>query len=244
MILDRISKRFQFRFKNRTIAAIALSEMLKDSIKKHEKEDFLVLGIPRAGALTADIVSKRLSIPNFDLIVSRKLTDPDNKEQAIGAVMHDGSKYLLDNLINKFQIPDDYLDGELITQLNEIKRRRDTYYQNRDSISSPINEVTKYPNILIIDDGIATGSTMTVAIEWLRRQYEIKDGHLDRIIIAAPVAPKNITEVLKRKYKAEVEVVFHPSESVFYSVQQYHQNFEPITDEQVVKILEERVNIR
>lgn len=244
MILDRITKRIQFRFKNRTIAAIALSELLKDSIRKQDRENFLVLGIPRAGALTADIVCRRLSIPNFDLILSRKLTDPDNKEQAIGAVMQDGSKHILYDLINKFQISDDYLDKEVTMQLNEIQRRKDKYYQKTNYIDSPINEITKYTKVLLVDDGIATGSTMTVAAKWLRQQYEKTDSRLERLIVAAPVAPKNITNILKKDCKAEVEVVFHPSELVFYSVQQYHQNFEIITDEQIVNIMEERLKNR
>jgi putative phosphoribosyl transferase len=67
-----------------------------------------VLGIPRGGVVTADIVAKKLSTDNFDIVIPRKLTDPDNKEQAIGAIMEDGTTYLDKELISELSIYDNY----------------------------------------------------------------------------------------------------------------------------------------
>ncbi len=73
----------------RTAAAIALSDVLDGIIKKPDRNRSLIVAIPRGGVVTADTISERLSIKNFDIVISKKLTDPDNKEQAIGAVIED-----------------------------------------------------------------------------------------------------------------------------------------------------------
>ena len=84
-MFEKITNRFQFKFKDRVTAANILGESLKDKIKKQEDQrNAVVLGIPRGGVVTADIVAKKLSTDNFDIVIPRKLTDPDNKEQAIG----------------------------------------------------------------------------------------------------------------------------------------------------------------
>jgi putative phosphoribosyl transferase len=82
---------FQFRFKDRVSAANILSEALRDNIKKEEQSSLLILGIPRGGIVTANIIANKLSA-SLDIIIPRKLRDPDNKEHAIGAIMED---YLL-----------------------------------------------------------------------------------------------------------------------------------------------------
>ncbi len=88
--------------------------MLKETVKKNDRKQTLVLGIPRAGVLTADIVAKKLSIPNFDIILPRKLTDPENNEQAIGAVLDDRFTFILHDLVNDFQIFEEYLRKETV----------------------------------------------------------------------------------------------------------------------------------
>jgi predicted phosphoribosyltransferase len=94
MIFESIVSKFQFKFKDRVTAANILGESLKDKIKKQEEQrTAVVLGIPRGGVVTADIVAKKLSTENFDIVIPRKLTDTDNKEQAIGAIMEDGTTY-------------------------------------------------------------------------------------------------------------------------------------------------------
>ena len=124
MIFTKIFRPIQFKFRDRTAAAIALSEILKGTIKKDNRKDTLVIAIPRAGVLTADVICKKLSIPNFDIIISRKLTDPDNKEQAIGAVMEDGFTFIKHDLVKDLQITEEYLKKEISCQIQEINQRK------------------------------------------------------------------------------------------------------------------------
>lgn len=77
---------------------------MKNTVKKEQIPNVIVLGIPRGGVITADIVARKLSVAEFDIVIPRKLTDPDNKEQAIGAIMEDGTTYLDEQLISDFQI--------------------------------------------------------------------------------------------------------------------------------------------
>jgi putative phosphoribosyl transferase len=235
LILDRFKQPIHLKFKNRVAAAITLSEILKDNIRKDDRKHTLVLGIPRAGVLTADIVGKRLSIPDFDIVISKKLTDPDNKEQAIGAVLDGGSAVILHDLVKTFQIPEDYLRSEIANQMQEIGRRK-KYYRNLQK--SFLNQkIKEHSIILLVDDGIATGATMTVTAKWIR-QFDINSTDAQkRVIVAAPVAPQNIVEQIKRECSVEVATVFHPNDGSFHSVEQYHQNFEQVTDDQVIKII-------
>lgn len=92
-MFDSLTRKLQFRFKDRVSAANILGESLKDVIPKEQKSSLLVLGIPRGGLVTADIIARKLGAP-LDMVIPRKLTDIDNKEHAIGAVMEDGTTYV------------------------------------------------------------------------------------------------------------------------------------------------------
>ncbi len=144
-----------------------LAEILKDTLKKEKLEQcIVVLGIPRGGVLTADSVARKLSkgavnTPvDFDIIMPRKLTDIDNKEQAIGAVMEDGTTYLDENLVNMLQLTPEYLEKEIAEQIQVIIRRNILY-----SIDKPANryEHLKDKTVILVDDGAPTGATLLAA---------------------------------------------------------------------------------
>ena len=238
MIFDLISHKFQFKFKDRVAAADVLGESLKDRVKKvEEQKTAVVLGIPRGGVITADIVAKKLSTLFFNIIVPRKLTDPDNKEQAIGAIMEDGTTYIDLQLINDLQISSEYLEKEKLEQIQEIKRRTALYRNNeptRKGFSSS-SSFLKDKTVILVDDGAATGATIIAAARWIRKL----ENKPKRLIIAIPVAPKSTVNLLRKEFNTEVEVVISPS-STFHSVEQYHQNFQQIPDEQVIKIMKDR----
>jgi putative phosphoribosyl transferase len=233
MIFESISRNFQFKFKHRVAAASILVESLKDRIKnEQEQKTAVILGIPRGGIITADIVAKKFSTIFFDIVIPRKLTDPDNKEQAIGAIMEDGTTYIDQQLINDLQISSDYLEKEKLEQMQEIKRRTTLYRKEpRKDFSSFLKDKT----VILVDDGAATGATIIVAARWIK-QLEDKP---KRLIIAVPIAPKSTVNLLKKECNTEVEVVISPS-STFHSVEQYHQNFQSIPDEQVIRIMKDR----
>jgi putative phosphoribosyl transferase len=227
---------------------------LKDRIKKDEEQkNALVLGIPRGGVITADIVAKRLSSPFFDIIIPRKLLDIDNKEQSIGAVMEDGTTYIDQQLVNDLQIPSEYIEKEKLEQIQEIKRRSQLYRGDSSSISrtskynfgsfSSSSLLKNNRTIVLVDDGAATGATLIVSAKWvnqilLQLQQQQQESKSKRLIIAVPVAPKDTVNLLKRECNAEVEVVTSPF--TFYSVSQYYESFEPVADEQVIEIMKAR----
>ena len=259
MIFDSITRKFQFRFKDRVTAANILGESLKDRIKKDEEQkNALVLGIPRGGIITADIVAKRLSSPFFDIVIPRKLSDIDNKEQSIGAVMEDGTTYIDQQLVNDLQIPSEYIEKEKLEQIQEIKRRSQLYRGDSSSISrtskynfgsfSSSSLLKNNRTIVLVDDGAATGATLIVSAKWINKlvlqqqqqqQQQESKSKSKRLIIAIPVAPKDTVNLLKRECNAEVEVVTSPS-GAFHSVSQYYESFEPVADEQVIEIMKAR----
>ncbi len=238
-IFDQFLKRRHFQFKNRLTAASALGEYLKNSNIKFDRRTTLVLGIPRAGALTADIVSKKLLIDNFNLIIPRKLTDPDNKEQSIGAIMEDGFKSLNANLIHDLFITNNYLEKEIRVQIEEIKRRKFTYYQGESNYDI-YEDIKRYHTIILVDDGAATGYTIRVTVKWIRTLDKKFNIPFRKIIIAIPISPKNVVNMIEAECDADVRVVLRPSTSTFHSVEQFHKNFDPISDDEVIRIMMNR----
>jgi putative phosphoribosyl transferase len=231
-----ISKKFQLKFKDRAAAGNILAEIVKDRLNKDKVEErIVVLGVPRGGVVTADVVARKLSssanAADFDIIVPRKLTDPDNKEQAIGAVMEDGTTYLEEELISMLQITQDYIEKEKAEQIQEIRRRITLYSTNTTAINH--YEHLKGKTAILVDDGAATGATLIAAARWLKRKHTPK-----RLIIAVPVAPKDTVKLLKQEADA-VEVVTSPS-SIFRSVEQFYQDFTQVPDDKVMAILRDR----
>jgi predicted phosphoribosyltransferase len=178
----------QFRFKDRVTAANILGEALRDTIKKEEIPNVIVLGIPRGGVITADIVAKKLSAPEFDIVIPRKLTDPDNKEQAIGAIMEDRTAYLEEELTGHFQISSEYLEKEKSHQIEEIKRRTSLYLGN--AVARKHNLEGKI--VILVDDGAATGATVIAAARSIKKRFR------PSMIIDLPVAPKHSVKLLNQ----------------------------------------------
>ena len=235
-MFEAISRRFQLKFKDRAAAGNILAEIIKDRLKKEKLEQCIVFGVPRGGVVTADTVVRRLSSSSanaavdFDIIIPRKLTDPDNKEQAIGAVMEDGTTYLDEELISMLQITPEYVEKEKAEQIQEIRRRNALYY-SKTSINC--HDHLKDRATILVDDGAATGATLIAAARWLRKKHTPK-----RLIIAVPVAPKDTIKLLRQESDA-VEVVTDPS-SIFKSVEQFYQDFKPVSDDKVMEILRTR----
>jgi putative phosphoribosyl transferase len=223
--------------------------VLKTVIKRKKDETLLVLGIPRGGVIVADVVAEKLNADYFDIVIPRKLRAQDNKENAIGAVAPDGSTVYLDEfMVSSLKVPADYIEKEKEEQREEIKRRTELYrrhYSSADSMSqrqqqphSPNeNEDEDYPiaagktTVLLIDDGIATGSTVIATARWLRAKYKPA-----KLIIASPVASKQAVELIKKENVADmIETVTTPSN--FVSVSQFYKDFDQATDEKVVEII-------
>ena len=230
MIFESISSKFQLKLRDRANAANILGQALKDVIKKEqERKGSIVLGIPRGGVIVGDIIARRLSC-EFDIIIPRKLRAPHSEELAIGAVMEDGTTYLNDTLVRELKVSQEYIEKEKAYQIQEIKRRSSLYRNSQDRYKLRNN---KY--VILADDGAATGATVVAAARWIKKK-NITTNNPKRLIIAIPVAPKETLNLLKNEAD-HVEVITSPSTYNFKSVGQYYQNFEPVTDEQVIDVM-------
>jgi predicted phosphoribosyltransferase len=234
MILNLILRHFQIRFKNREAAALTLSGILKNVIMTEERKNTLILAIARGGVVTANIVSKSLSIPNIEIVIPRKLTDPDNKEQAIGAVFQK-EVHLLKSVIESHMVTEEYIQNEIKLRNLESEQKYELYDLKEGGILIT-DKISHFTTILLLDDGIATGATVIVLIKWIQRILS-NSGNTKRIIIAAPIAPKNIAQQIRNEYSVEVITVIQPSPNLFGSVEQFHKTFEQIPDENVISLL-------
>jgi putative phosphoribosyl transferase len=202
-------------FKDRVDAAQKLAKKLEWL----KKENPVILAIPRGGVVTGDVVAKILGL-SLDIIVSRKVGAPYNPELAIGAVVHDGSFFPNSDLINALGIPQSYLDEKIAEQLDEIERRL-VKFRGRTDYD------LKNKTVVLVDDGIATGATVFVALEWLKKQQPKK------VIVAIPVGPRDTIEKLSKM--AEVVVLDAPE--VFGAVGEFYQSFDQVEDYQVAEIM-------
>jgi putative phosphoribosyl transferase len=244
-VINFATLKLQLKFKDRESASDILAEILKSNLRKNTKkntidrdlddkrekreDDIIVLGIPRGGAIIADVIARKLST-DFDIVIARKVRDPENREQAIGAVMGDDDDaitYMNPKLVNELQISNEYIQNETSEQLKEVKRKTKMYRKAGRKYK------IKSRTVILVDDGAATGATIIAAARWVRKQ---EPKHL---IIALPVAPQRTINLLKKEADA-IEVITSPSFSHFRSVEQFYQNFDPVTDEQVIEIMRNR----
>ena len=225
--LFRDKPHIQLKFKDRVAAGEMLAALL-EKYKKKEKGDtatpITVIGIPRGGVVVADTVAKKLSIRDFDIVIPRKLRAPNNSENAIGAIMQDGAVYLEDRLLKSMNISNQYLEMEISEQKKEIDRRMGLYRPGRAK-----EYKIKGRTVFLVDDGAATGATVTAAARWIRKQNP------KHLIIALPVAPSQVKLALKQQAD-DLEIIYVPSN--FTSVEQLYQKFDAVSDHEMIRLLE------
>lgn len=208
-------------FRDRQSAGKLLSEHLK---QYEGQKNTIVLGIPRGGVVVATEVAKELNLP-LDIIVTRKIGAPNQEELALGAVDADGEVVWEEQLLSELGLKIDDLEEEVRKEVIEIKRREKLYRQNKPSL----NVVGK--TIILVDDGIATGSTILAAINYLKK-YQAK-----KIILAVPVASREAVEKIVRELKEFGEIIVLETPENFAAVGQFYQEFFPISDQEVVRTL-------
>jgi predicted phosphoribosyltransferase len=214
------------KFKNREHAAELLMTKLNNEIKDENVKDVLLFGIPRGGVILAYAIYKNRSANHFDIVIPRKLGAPNNKELGIGAIMDEDTVYLNEYVVKALRVPPDYIETEKESQIREISRRNSLYRPKQDEYDM------ENKTIILVDDGAATGATLVVSARWIRKRNPKK------IIIAIPVAPNETVDLLRNEVD-EVVTILVPPTSNFTSVAQFYDNFEEITDDKVVKIMNE-----
>ncbi|MCH7601128.1 MAG: phosphoribosyltransferase [Planctomycetes bacterium] len=184
----------------------------------------LIFGLPRGGVVIAAQVAAALCAP-LDVLVVRKLGAPGRPELALGAITVGDDPHLTLNqdLIDLISVSDEYLQMEMDTQREEVKRRNDRYRQGRPALS------VEGRTTIIIDDGIATGATVLAGIMGL------KDRKPGRLVLAVPVAASDSLEKLSQ-YVDEVVCLHAPDD--FMSVGVFYSDFHQTTDDQVMELLE------
>lgn len=144
--------------------------------------------------------------------------------------MDDGTTYLNEQIVRVLEVLKEYIEKEEAKQIEEIKRRSLLYRSSQTDY-----ELSDKKNIVLVDDGAATGATIIAAARWIRRSNN--NTLNQKLIIAVPVAPKDTLKLLKKEGEADyVEVITSPSSSNFRSVGQYYQSFEPVSDEKVIAV--------
>ena len=206
------------QFFNRTEAGQFLAETLSTYVNR---DDIIVLALPRGGVPVAAEVAKKLNAP-LDVFVVRKLGLPGHPELAMGAIASGGVRVFNGEVVNALRIPDEVMDAVSAEELAELQRLEKVYRAGLP----PIDIEGK--TIIVVDDGIATGSTMLAAVSALRQL------NAARIIIAAPVVAASTFRAMQRAAD-EVPAVIMPER--FYAVGQWYEDFSQTSDEEVRDLL-------
>ncbi|HEY3360720.1 MAG TPA: phosphoribosyltransferase [Methanosarcina sp.] len=206
-------------FRNRKDAG----EKLAAALEKYRVENPIILAIPRGGVEVGLQVARRLNA-DFSLVIARKLPFPDNPEAGFGAIAENGSTFIFENA--HYWLPEETIERIKEQQINEIERRINILRGG-----DPLLKITGR-TVVLIDDGIAMGSTMRAAIELC------KNRKAEKIIVAVPVAGKEVAEKIKKEVD-ELVVLEIPAH--FRAVAEAYEKWYDVSDEEVLDLLRERI---
>jgi putative phosphoribosyl transferase len=207
-------------FRDREDAGRQLADKLLDYANR---ADVLVLGLPRGGVATGYEVARALHVP-LDVFVVRKLGLPEHKELAMGAIATGGVQVLNEDVIRTAGVSEEII-AEVAAMEKEELRRRERLYRG-DRPAPDLRDKT----VLLVDDGLATGSTMRAAVAAIRRQAP------RRIVVAVPVSARETCAELRAE--ADVAICVKMPEP-FYAIGIWYENFAQMSDEQVRELLEQ-----
>lgn len=207
-------------FRDRVEAGQQLAEALA---AYRDRDDVIVLALPRGGVPIASEISRRLHVP-FDVFVVRKLGVPGHEELAMGAIATGGMRLVNDDVVVPLGIPANVIDSVARSEQIELERREQLYRGSR----APIGLAGK--TVILVDDGLATGSTMRAAVMAVRQQQPA------RVIVAVPVGAPQTCGVLSREAD---DVVCLRMPDPFVAVGLWYRDFTPTSDQEVRALLGE-----
>jgi len=211
-------------YRDRIDAGKQLASRLADYANR---DDVLVLALPRGGVPVAYEVAKALPAP-LDIFLVRKLGVPGHEELAMGAIATGGVRVVNDDVVNYLRIPDDVIDAVADTELSELERRERAYRGTRPEPN------VQGKTVILVDDGLATGSTMRAAAAALRQQNPA------RIVVAVPVSATQTCD----EYRMGVdEIICAKTPEPFMGVGMWYLDFSQTSDEEVREILARSENL-
>jgi putative phosphoribosyl transferase len=205
-------------FPDRAAAGRSLAERLREYAGR---AGVIVLGIPRGGVSVAFEVATALKVP-LDVFVLRKLGVPEHEELAFGAIASGGVRVLDDDIIGAMRISNADIERITAAEKIELERRGQAFRAGLPPLD--VAGLT----VILVDDGIATGSGMLAAIEALRKMGPA------RLVIAVPVAPQS---ALRRLGRLVDEIVCLETPETFYGVGQFYGDFSQVSDEEVRRLI-------
>ena len=209
-------------FANRREAGRILASLL---MKYAHRDDVIVLALPRGGVPVGFEVARALNVP-LDVFIVRKLGVPGHDELAMGAIATGGVRVLNDDVVISLELEPEVIDAVAAREEKELARRERLYRGAR-----PAPDVHGR-TVILVDDGLATGSTMRAAVAALRKQGPA------RIVVAVPVAAPETCE----EFKTEVdEAVCAATPRMFNGVGRWYEDFSQTSDEEVHELLAPRL---
>ena len=205
-------------FRDRVEAGELLAEKLTEY---RDREDVVVLALPRGGVPVAREVARALGVP-LDVYVVRKLGVPGHEELAMGAIATGGVRQVNRDVVDALGIPASVIDAVAERELRELERREQAYRGNR----APMPLINK--TVILVDDGLATGSTMRAAVMAARQQQPA------RVIVAVPVGAVSTCAGLATEAD---DVVCVRTPDPFIAVGLWYRDFTPTTDHEVRALL-------
>jgi predicted phosphoribosyltransferase len=207
-------------FRDRTEAGRVLAEKLS---RYANRPDVVVLALPRGGVPVAYEVARALHAP-LDVFLVRKLGMPGLEELAMGAIASGGVRVLNDDVVRTLQIPEDVIDAAVASEERELKRREREYRDDRPPLD------VRGRTVILVDDGLATGSTMRAAVAALRQMQPAA------IVVAVPVAAPSTCAELAAGVD---DIVCAQTPEPFRAVGLWYDDFSQTTDEEVRELLQQ-----
>lgn len=206
------------RYANRRDAGRRLAE---DLAEHAGQPNTIVLALPRGGVPVGYEVAHQLGVP-MDIFLVRKLGVPGHEELAMGAIASGGVRVINDQVVQMIGVREDVIDAVAERERTELQRREKAY--RGDKPPAAVRGAT----VILVDDGLATGSTMRAAVEAIRRSEP------KRVIVAVPVAARETCDEIRQEVD---EVVCSMTPEPFHAVGLWYDTFDQTTDDEVRDLL-------
>lgn len=195
--------------------------LLATKLTSWKGKNAFVLGLARGGVVVAAEVARILSLP-LDVLVVKKIPTPHNPELALGALAPDKTMIVDWRLAHRVGIDENYVNSQLGYLEEELKRRINLYRKDKKPL------LVRDREVILIDDGVATGASIEAAVKWLRKK------HARKIILAIPVIPPGALARIKPEV-GELVALQIPVD--LKAVGQYYREFPQVEDKEVLKLL-------